>query len=500
RVEEARARLAASKSQAAPLHPPQRTGFDPLDDSRASSLPTGAEAVNILGAARDARPVVSTRPLVAESNDQTPSSQHLSALPQTHALLADRFAVRLSACFTEVSEGLNALDRNKEVISVWDSQVGTASYKEKEAHARRLSVEDARTLLCEEMQKTEYLEKKVGGLSKRYEELEKRLYNAEIFAKKVFDVYYPRAHDEVAVLVTEVRAKEVELLARVEKAEGERRSLLDQLKEVQEQLRSAEKREEIVKKELEEARAVCISAAGKQQKAAAAAETAKGENARLDQQIRQLQSQLDEMKEREREARVETARHAESARDARLTEEKKVAEITREANRVVAENVKKANAEMDKLRAETSAEYKKLQLQASQYEKEMRRQEEMAERYADRARRSEAKVQEWQEKFEHRIKEKCAEMQREIACSYRTMMSNTAPERHFPSRQPTSNGDEENLPAYAQFLSSRRRDPSPRPDPARPPSRGPPMAPLDDNRKRQQLRDAITTRLPAPRK
>ncbi len=42
------------------------------------------------------------------------------------------------------------------------------------------------------MQKTEYLEKKVGGLNKRQEELEKRLISAETFAKKVFDVYYPK--------------------------------------------------------------------------------------------------------------------------------------------------------------------------------------------------------------------------------------------------------------------------------------------------------------------
>lgn len=51
----------------------------------------------------------------------------------------------------------------------------------------------------------------------------------------------------------------------------------------------------------------------------------------LEQQVRSLQQQLTDVTERERESRTESARLADTARGARESEERRVAEVTREA-------------------------------------------------------------------------------------------------------------------------------------------------------------------------
>ncbi|KAF8382730.1 hypothetical protein PRIPAC_71872 [Pristionchus pacificus] len=493
RVEEARLRLAASKAQAAaaqtqqaPVHQTQMVNFN-------DSLPTGAEAVNFLGSVRDTHPRLSRR--LFEESDKHPSSSspQLPQIPAGLTLLADRFAERLTPCFNEVAEGLDALHSTKAAVTQWENHFGDASYKEKEAHVGNLSLQDARDLLCAELQNSEQLEKKLARYTKRCDDLEKKVRNAETYAMKVYDVYYKKTADEVHSLLGEVRAKEIELLVRVEKAEGERRKLMDQMEEVKENLRLTSKREEAVRKELEEVTAAYRNAVGQQQKAAAVVETTRGENARLEQQVRSLQQQLTDVTERERESRTESARLADTARGARESEERRVAEVTREANRRLNENERKANADLERIRAEMAAEYHQLQTKARKLADDLRKENETVERYADRVRRSEAKVVEWQQRFDQRIEEERAELQKQIASSYRGIMSDIAPRRRIMT------GDEENATSYPLF-SSRRRDPSPAPiDQARPSSLGPPMAPTDDNRKRQ-LRNIIATSLPPPRR
>ncbi|GMS79547.1 hypothetical protein PENTCL1PPCAC_1722 [Pristionchus entomophagus] len=488
-VMEARARHASTRArQQTQQAPAQQTQMDFPDES----LPTGAEAVNILGAVRDTRAgLSSSRRLFLESDQQaSSSSQMLPVLPPGQTLLADRFTDRLVPCFMEVAQGLEALDKTKAVLTEWETRFGDASYADKQANARMLSLQDARDLYCAELQNSEHLEKKVGLLSKRCGDLEKKLRNAETYAKMVFDVYYDKTHSEVTVLLSEVRAKELELLGRVEKAERDSGTLREHLETVNGNLRETEKREEAAKKELADTMAAYRTTAEQQQKAAAQVETARGENARLSAQVQSLVSQLSEMTERERQSRVESSRYADTARSARESEERKIAEMTREANRKIKEYEQEANANVNKARAEYVAEYKIMKTREKAMEEQLRREKDINIDISDRLKRREAEIVGLKQSFQQRLDEERAELQKHIASSYRGMMSDIAPARRI--------GDEENLGPLGQLWSSRRRDPSPLPerrrDPspmARPPSRGPPAEPSDE--KRMRLRQPVTT-------